>query len=228
VGDEDIHPKSIAREIYEGYRSFVDYTRDYGLARSEGVLLRYLSQVHNVLGKSVPVGARTEELFDVIAFFRTMLGGVDSSLVEAWETLLHPEPERPREPPPPFDLAQEPRLLAARARSEMHALARALAEGDYESAAAAVLQDPDDPWDAQRFESALAPFFEEYDRIVFTPDARQARYTRLAPTAPRKWDLFQVLVDPEGDGLWAIQGEIDLAGQRDPDGPLVRLRRIGT
>jgi superfamily II DNA/RNA helicase len=228
VGDENIHPKSIAREIYEGYRSFIDFTRDYGLARSEGVLLRYLSQVHNALGKSVPVGARTEEVFDVIAFFRTMLGGVDSSLVEAWETLLHPEPERPREAPPPFDLAQEPRLLAARARSEMHALARALAEGDYESAAAAVLQDPDEPWDAQRFESALAPFFEEYDRIVFTPDARQARYTHLEPTGPRRWDLFQVLVDPEGDNFWAIQGEVDLTGQRDPDGPLVRLRRIGT
>jgi hypothetical protein len=175
--------------------------------------------------------ARTEEVFDVIAFFRTLLGGVDSSLVEAWETLRHPEPGRPleaREEPTPFDLAQEPRLLAARARSEMHALVRALADGDYESAAGAVLQDPDDPWDAQRFESALAPFFEEYDRIVFTPDARQARYTHFDATAPRKWDLFQVLVDPAGDGLWAIQGEIDLTGQRDPEGLLVRLRRIGT
>jgi superfamily II RNA helicase len=230
VGGENIHPKSIAREIYEGYRSFVDYTRDYGLARSEGVLLRYLSQAHNTLVKSVPVEARTEEVFDVIAFFRTMLGGVDSSLVEAWETLLHPEPGRPREAreaPLVFDLAQEPRLLAARARSEMHVLVRALAEGDYESAAAAVLQDPDDRWDAGRFESALAPFLEEYDRVVFTPDARQARYTLLQPTTPRKWDLSQVLVDPVGDGLWAIQGEIDLTSQRDPEGPLVCLRRIG-
>jgi hypothetical protein len=231
VGGENIHPKSIAREIFEGYRSFIDYTRDQGLERSEGVLLRYLSQAHNTLVKSVPAVARTEEVFDIIAFFRTLLGGVDSSLVEAWETLLHPEPGRPREArgaPPPFDLAREPRLLAARARSEMHALVRAFAEGDYESAAAAVLQDPDDPWEAQRFESALAPFFEEYDHIVFTPDARQARYTHLEPTAPRKWNLFQVLVDPAGDGLWAIHGEIDLTGQRDPEGPLVRLRRIGT
>jgi hypothetical protein len=231
VGDENIHPKSIAREIYEGYRSFVDYTRELGLARSEGVLLRYLSQVHNTLVKSVPASARTEEVFDLIAFFRTMLGGVDSSLVEAWETLLHPEPGRPREAreaPPPLDLAQEPRLLAARARAEMHALVRALAAGDYESAASAVFQDPDDPWDVHRLESALAPFFEAYGRIVFTPDARQARYTHLAPAAPRKWDLFQVLVDPEGDGLWAVHGEIDLTGQRNPEGPLVRLHRIGT
>jgi superfamily II DNA/RNA helicase len=231
VGDENIQPKSIAREIYEGYQGFGDYVRDYGLARSEGVLLRYLSQVHNALVKSVPVGARTDAVFDVIAFFRTLLVGVDSSLVEAWETLLHPElgpPRELREAEPRFDLAQEPRLLAARARSEIHVVVRALAAGDYAAAEAAVLQDPDDPWDADRFESALAPFFAEYDRIVFTPDARQARYTHIKPAAPRKWDLYQVLVDPEGDGLWAVEGEIDLTGQRDPEGPLVRLRRIGT
>jgi len=231
VCNENIHPKSIAREIYEGYRGFGDYVRDYGLARSEGALLRYLSQVHNTLVKSVPLGARTEEVIDVIAFFRTLLGGVDSSLVEAWEILLHPEPGGPREQieaAPRFDLAQEPQLLAARVRSEIHVVVRALAEGDYAAAAAAVRQDPDDPWDADRFESALAAFIEEYGHIVFTPDARQARYTHLRPMAPRKWDLFQVLVDPEGDGLWAIEGEVDLAGQRDPEGPLVRLRRIGT
>jgi hypothetical protein len=228
VGDENIRPKSIAREIYAGYRGFVDYVREYGLARSEGVLLRYLSQVHNALVKSVPVDARTEAVIDVIAFFRTMLGAVDSSLVEAWESLLQPDPGRPSEAAPRFDLAQEPRLLAARVRSEIHAVVRALAAGDYAAAAAAVRQDPDDPWDADRFAGALAPFLEEYERIVFTPEARRPSHTLLKPLAPRQWDLFQVLVDPEGDGLWAIEGEIDLGDQRDPDGALIRVRRIGT
>jgi len=231
VGDENIHPKSIAREIYEGYRGFVDYVRDYGLARSEGVLLRYLSQVHNALVKSVPIASRTEEVIDAIAFFRTLLAGVDTSLVDAWESLLHPVPGRgveSREAAPRFDLAQEPRLLAARARSEIHGVVRALAAGDYETAAAAVRQDPGDPWGADRFADALAPFTEEYDHIVFTPEARQPRLTHMKPTAPRRWDLFQVLVDPAGDCLWAIEGEIDLTGQRDPEGPIVRVRRIGT
>jgi hypothetical protein len=74
----------------------------------------------------------------------------------------------------------------------------------------------------------LAPFFEEYARIVFTPDARQAHRTLLKPMGDRRWDVFQTLVDPEGDELWAIEGEIDLSGQRDPDGALVAVRRIGT
>ncbi|MFQ5418596.1 MAG: DEAD/DEAH box helicase, partial [Myxococcota bacterium] len=172
VAGENIQPKSIAREIYEDCRSFVGYVRDYGLARSEGVLLRYLSQVHNTLAKSVPEGAKTEEIFDVIAFFRTMLSRVDSSLIEAWEALDTPEPpgvetavERARRQ----DLAAMPKLLAARVRSEAHVVVRALAEGDFAAAAAGVCQDPDDPWDAARFERSLAPFLEEYGRLDFTP-----------------------------------------------------------
>jgi hypothetical protein len=105
---------------------------------------------------------------------------------------------------------------------------RALAAADFEAAAAAVRRDPGDPWDADRFAAALAPFFEEYERIVFTPDARQAHRTLVKQSAPRCWEVSQVLVDPAGDELWAIEAEVDLVDERDPVGPLLRLRRIGT
>jgi hypothetical protein len=100
--------------------------------------------------------------------------------------------------------------------------------GDFEGAASAVRQDADDPWDAERFERALQPFFDDYERIDFTPAARQAHNTHLTPSAPRKWDVSQVLLDPEGDGLWHVAGEIDLGQARDPEDPLVRVRGIGT
>ena len=227
--EESIRPKSVAREMFEDCRSFVDTVRGYGVARSEGVLLRYLSQVHNALVKTVPEAARTEEVVDLIAYLRTELQRVDSSLVEAWEALLHP-PEGAAEAavkPPRFDLALQERLLAARVRSELHGLVRALAAGDFPEAVGGIRPDPDDPWDAARFERELAPFFEEYDAIVFTPEARQSRRTLLKKTGPRTWDVSQVLVDPLGDDLWAIQGEVDLGSEADPKGPLVRLRRIG-
>jgi superfamily II RNA helicase len=229
VRAESIHPKSVARAMFEDYRSFVETVREYGIARSEGVLLRYLSQVHNALLKTVPEAAQTQEVIDLIAYLRTLLQRVDSSLVEAWEALLHPA-ERPAEAaaaPLRFDLASQPRLLAARVRSELHGLVRALAARDFSEAAGCVRSDPDDPWDEGCFERALAPFFEEYDGIVFTPDARQSRRTLLKKTGPRTWDVSQVLVDPLGDELWAVQGEVDLISDRDPEGPLVRLRRIG-
>ena len=46
VGQENIRPKSIAREMFESFRSFSDYIRDYELQRAEGVLLRHLNSVY--------------------------------------------------------------------------------------------------------------------------------------------------------------------------------------
>ncbi len=230
VGDENIRLKSIAREMFEDLWSFDDYTKEYAIAPSEGLLLRYLSQVLNTLVKTVPEAAKTDELYDLMAFFRAMLGRVDSSLVDAWETLVSPtgaegvpKEDRERE----FDLASEPLLLAARVRSELHELVRELSVGRFDRAAACCLQDPEDAWDAGRFERALAPFLAEYERVLFTPVARQSHKTTLRSTGPRTWQVFQSLVDPEGDGLWAIEGLIDLSQQRNPEGRLVRVRRIG-
>jgi superfamily II RNA helicase len=228
VREESVSPKSIAREMFEGYRSFHDYVKQYALARSEGLLLRYLSQVHNTLAKSLPPAARTEAVFDAIAFFRTMLSQVDSSLVEAWEDLFRPRAAAEAPPAPPFDLATDARAFTARVRSEMLGLVAALARGDLEAAPGLVRSDPDQPWDAEQFEAALAPFYAEYGEIVFTPEARRAHHTAIRATGPRTWDVAQVLVDPTGDNLWALHGEVDLRGQRDPEGPLVGLRRIGT
>jgi hypothetical protein len=229
VREEDVRPKTIAREMFEGYRDFRDYVKEYSLARSEGLLLRYLSQVHNTLVRSVPEERKTEEVYDVVAFLRTTLSRVDSSLVEAWESLSQPRKTGSQEPLPErgFDLALQPRALTARVRQEMLSLVRALTRGEFEEATAFIHPDPDEPWDAARLEEAIAPFLEEYGEIVFTPEARRAHHTRLAATGPRTWDVTQVLLDPAGDGLWAIHGQVDLSRERDPEAPLVHLLRIG-
>jgi hypothetical protein len=90
-----------------------------------------------------------------------------------------------------------------------------------------VRADPEDAWDAERFAHALAPFLQEYGRLDFTPDARLAHRTRIDAAGPRRWRVAQVLVDPAGDELWAVHGDVDLSRERDPEGPLVQLRRIG-
>ena len=41
------------------------------------------------------------------------------------------------------------------------------------------------------------------------------------------WRVRQVLVDPEGDGPWAIEGTVDLRSEPFPEGPMVRVRSIG-
>ena len=66
------------------------------IARVEGLLLRYLGQVHNTLARSIPEALKTEELEDMIGYFRAMIARVDSSLLEAWENLVQPDTSRPR------------------------------------------------------------------------------------------------------------------------------------
>jgi len=232
VGVENIRPKSIAREMFERYATFDEYVRDYGLARSEGILLRYLGQVYDTLVRSVPESARMEGVWDVIAFFRSLIAGVDSSLLAEWESRMHEEAppvktsaERTAEP---FDLAHQPRLLFSQVRAELHRLVKLLSSHDYEGAARAVCRDPDHVWEAARFAEALQPYFEEYEEIVFTPKARENRNTRIESKGERFWQIEQALIDPQGDNLWCVFCEVDLRRETDPTGPLLRVVRIGT
>ena len=137
VRSEDVHPKSVAREMLEGFVSFREYVSHYNLARCEGLLLRYLAQVHNTLVKSVPDAAKSDEVYDVIAFLRTTVARVDSSLIEAWESLVRPAQDAGDAPERAvvFDLAKNERALRARVRQELLACVAALARGEYEEAA---------------------------------------------------------------------------------------------
>jgi superfamily II RNA helicase len=236
VGGREIRPKSIGREMFEGYLSFADYVKHYGLQRSEGVLLRYLSQLYKTLDQSVPERAKTREVWDALGFFRALLEMTDSSLIEEWEAMLHPEARLLREraavrqPLWVQELLRDPRAFGARLRAELHLLVRALARREWEEAAASVRQDPDDAetlWDEERFEQALAPFFEEYGELIATAEARRHHWTHLRETGERTWEVTHTLVDPAGDNLWALHGSIDLRDPEVADGPLVRLRRIG-
>jgi hypothetical protein len=234
LGDEVIRPKSIGRDLLERYLSFGDYVRLYGLQRSEGVLLRYLSQLYRTLVHSVPERAQTEAVIEVAAVFRTLIEHTDTSLLEEWESLLHPELRiqraegraRAREALRAWELLHDPRAFAARVRAEMHALTAALARGEWEEAADAVRQDPGDPWTPERFEAAMRPLLAEYGFLDFTPRARQASLTRLEQTAPRRWEVTQNLLDREGEGSWHLRGVIDLSAGATLEGPLVRLHGI--
>ena len=108
---------------------------------------------------------------------------------------------------------------------------RALAERDYEEAARSVRQESEEPgaaWTPERFEGAMAPFYAEYEELVFNHAARQAQNTRMVETGSRRWDVTQVLVDSAGDNFWFVDVEVDLSREESFDGSLLRLRRIGT
>lgn len=231
VGHENIRPKGVAREMFEGCFRFDDFVRGLGVQRSEGLLLRYLGQVLNTLVQSVPEAAKTDEVYDAATYLRTLVEGVDRSLIEEWERMLHPDRRTSADaarPRPVFDPALDPRAFRARVRNELHAIVRALSVQDYAEATRLLRADPDEPWDAARLEAALTPFHAEYERIVFEPRAREAHRTRIEQRGPYAFDVWQVLVDPADDNLWCLEGTVELSAGELPEGPLFRLKRIGT
>lgn len=244
VSGEAIRPKSIVREMVEGYRSFADYVTELGVQRSEGVLLRYLTEAYKALVQNVPESLRTEALVDVLAYLRAMLGRVDSSLVTEWEALLAgaDQPEAPAARP--IDISLDKRSFHARIRAELHALVRALSLQDWEEAAACIRQPEDGPWTADALQEALEPFFEEVGGLAFDHRARLPVHTRIEPAGPHQWTVRQVLlpavqdvygsVDATGfedlgeEGpRWSVEGRIDLRQDTNPDGPLVQVLAIG-
>src|SRR5690606_4960895 len=68
-----IRPESIARELVHSQSTFNSMVKELGLERSEGVLLRYLSQVYSTLARNVPEAARTPAVDDAIAFLRALI-----------------------------------------------------------------------------------------------------------------------------------------------------------
>ena len=230
VGQENVRPKSIAREMYEGFTAFNDYVRALGLERSEGVLLRYLSQVFKTLEQTVPAAARTDEVLDVIAHLRSLLREVDSSLLEEWEALADPtrRPTKRAARKEAVDPAAERRATIAAIRAELHKLVAALARRDHAAAGRLCAAAGDgEAWTAERLAEAMAPFWTVHAALLTTPDARRPDRTRLDELGPGKWRVQQVLVDGEGDEDWSLDCLVELERPRPDGGPLLELQRIG-
>ncbi len=144
VGRENIRPKSIAREMFEGFMSFSDYIKSYDLQRAEGLLLRHLASVHKVLAHTVPDSAKTDPVREMELYLRTLIRHVDSSLLDEWEKLRNPA-YRPAEhagassaePLPPgaaeaaADITRDPARFTAAIRQTAFRFLRALANRDY-------------------------------------------------------------------------------------------------
>lgn len=248
VGEENIRPKSIAREFYENLHTFHGYVRDYGLQRSEGVLLRYLTDAYKTLVQTVPDLFKDERVDEIVSFLRTTLRGVDSSLLDEWESLKDPAfrsttGEATAEAP--YDLAEDTRGLRIRVRVELQRFVKALSLKDWETALSCLR--PGSDWTADALGAEMAPYFEEFGGIDTTPFARQAHHTVVKPLGPRQWEVAQHLLAPTRDPSaleenftsddqegeergrthWTVQAEVDLREAFDDSQPLLILRRIG-
>jgi len=142
VGQENIRPKSIAREMFESFRSFSDYIRDYELQRAEGVLLRHLNRVYKVLAQNVPDAAKNDQIREMELYLGSMIRQVDSSLLDEWEKMRNPNFQRAetKEVRPPGaeeaapDITRDTKAFTAAIRNRIFVFLRGLVIADYEAA----------------------------------------------------------------------------------------------
>jgi superfamily II RNA helicase len=237
VGQENIHPKSIAREMFESFRSFSDYIRDYELQRAEGLLLRHLSRVHKTLAQGVPDAAKNDAVREMEIYLGTMIKQVDSSLLEEWEKMRDPNyrPAATKEVRPPgaeeADITRDAKSFTALVRNRIFNFLRGLVIGDFEQALAA-LSSPEqpggEPWTPVRLREALEAFHAGHERIRLDPEARNARHTYVKITDDKKhWRVQQMLIDPEEANDWVAEFEVDLAQSKAKNEPSLLLRKIG-
>jgi hypothetical protein len=230
VGQENIRPKSVAREMFEGFFSFSEYVKEYELERAEGLLLRYLSDVYKALVQTVPALAKDEGVVEIITYFGAIVRQVDSSLLDEWERMrgvvpspFEPRPARPA--PDTFDITRDPKELTVLVRNALYRLLRALAQKNWQMAAE--LTSASEDWPPGRFEESLAPFFAEHERIRLDPTARSPM-TTLISQHETSWDVKQIVTDPEDDNDWVIECRVDLDATRAAAAPVIEVLRIGT
>lgn len=222
IQQENVRPKSIAREMFERYLSFADYIKDYGLERSEGLLLRHLSQVWKVLSQTVPAAAKTEEVIEMEDYFRELIRGIDSSLLEEWERLKNPDfvaAEDPTQParPATFDLTRDLPSFRRLVRTAIFGFLQDVAARDYEAAVARLRATPTEPDafspEARALEATFAPYFETHGRFRLDPEGRSAKHTHWSDdTAAAR--VAQVLVDPEEHNDWEATFTVDVPASR--------------
>ena len=240
VGQENIRPKSIAREMFEEFRSFADYIKLYELQRAEGVLLRHLNSVFKVLAQTVPDTAKNDQLREMELYLATMIRQVDSSLLDEWEKMRDPNyrPGEIKEVRPPgadeaaADLTRDTKGFTAAIRNRIFSFLRGLVIEDYDQALAS-LNSPADadgqPWTAARLRLAFDEYHAEHQHLCLDPNARNIRHTYVLPAEDKKsWRVQQMLVDPEEHNDWVAEFEVDLAESRKLGEPFMRLRRIGS
>ena len=214
-------PKSILREMLESGDSFATFVRRYRLERSEGLVLRYLTDAWRSLDRSLPDDVYTDALEDVIEWLGELIRATDATLLDEWTllagrpvhdhlTLTAPDASRPF-PPPAWRTA---------VRTATFGWVELLATRAYPALAERC------GWTENELHAAMTPYWVEYDHIVIDAEARAASHFDLAEE-PERWVVTQRLTDPAGDGEWHFVAVVDLGLARADGAPTLRLETLG-
>ncbi len=225
-----VQPKSIARDLFERSMDFNYYVDYYGLERQEGLLLRYLSEVVKTAEQNIPQKYIDERLAELIAYLRTLVRRVDSTLLDEWAERLEPDkrPQRQAEkaPPKPVDIAKNRQEFFRRLKAEVRILLTAIAKNDYEGVLLALRPGSAPFKNENEFKDFMAPYYAEYSEINCIRKALLSEFTTISEAGPRLWAISQVLLDKEGATEFALSLKVDLNGPYEADLPVIELKEL--
>lgn len=231
IRDFEVRPKSVVRDMYERAMSFGEYVAYYKIARSEGVVLRYLSDAYRAASQTIPEEAKDEDLRDLIEWLGELVRQVDSSLLDEWEELRagidngmvdgRAKPgDEPIVPPAPKRLTSNIRAFRILVRNELFRRVQLAAREDV-----AALAELDPAFGADAWSDALDAYFAEHDEIGTGADARSSRMLLLTEDGGT-WTARQILDDPAGDHDWGISASVDLAASDEAGEAVVTVSGV--
>ena len=215
VKEFELRPKSVVRDMLENAMTFSDLVATYGLARSEGVILRYLTDAWRTLKQSIPDEYNTPELEDIVVWLGELIRQVDSSLVDEWAQMAGEDSPIDQDTvdrelafgvEDPTALTANRRAFTIMVRNYMFRLVQLFAL-EKEDRLAELLDYLDEVPD---FGAILDDYFDEYDDIDSGPEARGPEFFRLGDTETRAWSVRQIIKDPDGDHAYQFVATVDL------------------
>ncbi|ALG29274.1 DEAD/DEAH box helicase [Glutamicibacter halophytocola] len=227
LSDFELAPKSIVRDMYERAMGFSDFVQYYQLARSEGVLLRYLTDAYKALRQTVPQDALREDLEDLIEWLGEMIRQIDSSLLDEWEELSRGELSEETEtapPPAPEKLTSNKRAFRVMVRNEMFRRVKLFA--DEQDQALAEL-DGHNGFDADTWADAMDGYFDEHEDIDDGPTGRSSKLFIVNELPSRVWEVRQIFADPSEHHDWGISATISLDDSDEVGAPVVTVTSVG-
>jgi hypothetical protein len=222
--DDALSPKSVVREMYEQGMSFHDFVSRYQVARSEGLVLRYLTDAYRTIRQTVPDQHRTPELDELAEWLGETVRQTDSSLLDEWESLTDPdavhrhavELAEHRPPTNPRPISKQQRAFAVMIRNAMFRRVQLVATDDLDGLMAlerAAAERTDPPGDVvmtrSAWDAAIEDYYAEHDQVLLDADARGPDLLRVEQTG-RSWPVTQTLHDPAGHHDWIIEALVDI------------------
>lgn len=237
VSEYELSPKSVVRHMVEHSMTFSDLISRYDAARSEGIVLRYLTDTYKALRQIVPADALTDELSDIITWLGELVRSVDSSLIAEWEALADGVlddaeiMEHTTIPQGGTELAFGARAdgtvpitanrhaFRTRVRNWLWRYVEAAADEDPERLAhmsTPVFMEQPEPLDAERWNDFLDDYFETHEWLGADTNSRGAHFVTFVES-PTAADFLDVGLDDER-AHDAVEGSMWLVRQVLDDG----------